>query len=278
MANEEHQDLTHFEKLKANSAGGRMENVMKGSIERFRSSTTRRKQEVAQLEDHSDEENSPVAGERASKDPTPRSRLMEHEDSSEINQPIWHSHPDILPPSEAQDSPEDLRGYASYVAGEVENDTKKPKVLDYFSTTSAYCFNDEKFRPIKSMEPGASRSPKASFDHEIEIDGERYAEDPDPTLHEKIDSKERKQRAKTAAKAKPKQPVKPKNELKAWEDDKDAASTASVLGDIVSGAATTLGLEQDKATKDREALNKLVQAKGQRPAAQLSEHVRGAGT
>eukprot|EP00439_Symbiodinium_sp_Y106_P073723 s1949_g13.t4 len=537
MANEEHQDLTHLEKLKANSAGGRMENVMKGSIERFRSSTTRRKQEVAQLEDHSDEENSPVAGERASKDPTPRSRLMEHEDSSEINQPIWHSHPDILPPSEAQDSPEDLRGcrtlprtprlpaalmlrkslastpdkrqhvvafiqallkmvtswlvatslkkyaylrenmpdaveerlpfvwtcfalleklqfgycilstnvsgakklwaikrtretagpelqlfdvpigeysatpgrrlfensrpplpclyrspiqlvqnhcesiqagvslsgsvvlqatrlwnapleekgtlipmrdiderlgvsvgmilshlnrdhapvqsavafieshlvdawfytdigsgqrrmrippvalptfsldaaadgegnvdfyllhvrhgdyhilltccevdlrawhlladgasapnsiemqvlrtqycpvyrrccgsdHASYVAGEVENDTKKPKVLDYFSTTSAYCFNDEKFRPIKSMEPGASRSPKASFDHEIEIDGERYAEDPDPTLHEKIDSKERKQRAKTAAKAKPKQPVKPKNELKAWE-------------------------------------------------------------
>ncbi|OLQ07905.1 Ribosomal RNA small subunit methyltransferase F [Symbiodinium microadriaticum] len=66
MTNEEGEDLTHLEKLKANSAGGRMENVMKGSIDRFRSSTARRKQEVAQLEDHSDEENSPVAGERAS--------------------------------------------------------------------------------------------------------------------------------------------------------------------------------------------------------------------
>ncbi|OLQ07906.1 Ribosomal RNA small subunit methyltransferase F [Symbiodinium microadriaticum] len=191
-------------------------------------------------------------------------------DDSEINKPIWHSHPDVLPPSEAQDAV-DERGYASYVAGEVENDTKKPKVLDYFSTTSAYCFNDEKFRPIRSMEPGASRSPKASVDNEIEIEIDRTGARRGQAAPREKEAKAREVEAEPAP---AKRPVKPKNELKAWEDEKDAASTASVLGDIVSGAAVTLGLEQvpDKAAKDREALNKLVQAKAQRPAAPLTEH------
>mmetsp|Transcript_54043 Transcript_54043/g.101378 ORF Transcript_54043/g.101378 Transcript_54043/m.101378 type:complete len:298 (+) Transcript_54043:70-963(+) len=287
---EDEDDMTHLEKLMAHTARGRMGNIMQSSIDRFRKTNVRRKQKEVHLPENSDEEDTPpVNPERSPTDsePSPRSKIREEKGHKQDRQ-FWRhtshqSHESALH--------QRLRS-AEYVPGELENAGKKTRVLDYYSRSASYCYNDRKFRPLRPQKPANPNDPFEGQESVTDAAETPYAdgEEPEQAVVEDevvVEQRPRQPKRKTGevkSKEKEKAEAGPDTaapepteitELMPWEDDDESTSSLSLFSGLFGSAAATLGLGEDKAAKDQDTLQTLLQAKAKREAMHMNSRSNG---